>query len=603
MKRSHQRWWLIFAACVVGALATLAWISVLVLDLEREQDRARAERAHATALGDAMWTMDSWFGAHLSREATRPFFEYRAFYAQEQSYTRLLNRIEQGEVLVPSPLLSERFDFIELHFQLEVDGSWSSPTVPIGSQRDLIEANAEAADVYVPWRAKLAELSAAVDPAGLRDALESAEAELEELVGEPRDAYGGRGTGEGKLAQSRAQSTLKEQVAYRKFGKNWSSEAPTIDVGPLVPIWLEVGGEPRLAFVRRVHSSGGAAARSGEVVQGFLCYWRRLSTLLLRHAADVAPGATLEPIAKSEAPSEGRERLATIPAYLDAPPPPVAPRTGMSAARLTLAVSWIAALLALSAVGVTLRASIAYGEKRSRFASAVTHELRTPLTTFRMYSEMLASDMVRDEDTRREYLQTLQEESNRLAHLVENVLTYARLEDERRALRCASVSADEMFARLLPTLRPRCAEAGFDLVSQTEDANGATLVTDVEAVGQILFNLVDNACKYGQSPVGKRVELGAEVHDGRLLIRVRDHGAGIADKYRNTIFGAFDRGDRDPADDQPGVGLGLALARGLARDLGGELVLEHSSGAGACFRLELPVEEQSPGLHAAGSTS
>ena len=75
-----------------------------------------------------------------------------------------------------------------------------------------------------------------------------------------------------------------------------------------------------------------------------------------------------------------------------------------------------------------LLGALSLGKRRADFVSAVTHELRTPLTTFRMYAEMLADDMVPDPDQRREYLSTLLVESNRLRHLVENVLTYARLE-------------------------------------------------------------------------------------------------------------------------------------------------------------------------------
>ena len=70
---------------------------------------------------------------------------------------------------------------------------------------------------------------------------------------------------------------------------------------------------------------------------------------------------------------------------------------------------------------------------------------------------------------------------------------------------------------------------------------------------------------------------------------MRDHGLGISNARRHAIFGAFDRGGRDPSDEQPGVGLGLALSLGLARALGGDLVLERRAESGACFRLELPI--------------
>ena len=126
---------------------------------------------------------------------------------------------------------------------------------------------------------------------------------------------------------------------------------------------------------------------------------------------------------------------------------------------------------------------------------------------------------------------------------------------------------------------------------ETETPGAIVVETDVEAVEQVLFNLVDNACKYGRDRGGGEVELLVGLAGDSLALRVRDHGAGVPPSAARAIFHAFDRGGLDPSDPNPGVGLGLALSRGLARDLGGDLVLE-TGGAigGACFRLCLPRE-------------
>ena len=105
-------------------------------------------------------------------------------------------------------------------------------------------------------------------------------------------------------------------------------------------------------------------------------------------------------------------------------------------------------ILAISAVGFTLRSTMALGERRARFASAVTHELRTPLTTFRMYSEMLADDMVKDPAQRATYLSTLRSEADRLSRLVENVLCFARLEDGRYRGRRERVAVSDLLERV-----------------------------------------------------------------------------------------------------------------------------------------------------------
>jgi signal transduction histidine kinase len=123
------------------------------------------------------------------------------------------------------------------------------------------------------------------------------------------------------------------------------------------------------------------------------------------------------------------------------------------------------------------------------------------------------------------------------------------------------------------------------------DLDGLHLKTDPEAVSQILFNLVDNACKYGRGEGGGAVELSAQAAGRVLHLRVRDRGVGVPRRSRRAIFQAFDRGGRDVSDAHPGVGLGLALARGLARDLGGDLVLEPTPGGpGATFCLWLPCD-------------
>ena len=112
---------------------------------------------------------------------------------------------------------------------------------------------------------------------------------------------------------------------------------------------------------------------------------------------------------------------------------------------------------------------------------------------------------------------------------------------------------------------------------------------DAEAVGQILGNLVDNAAKYANGTSASTIHLGAKAANGSVVLTVRDHGPGIAREQAAAIFEPFARGGRDPSDPVPGVGLGLALARGLARDLGGELTLESPADGGARFRLELPA--------------
>ncbi len=370
----------------------------------------------------------------------------------------------------------------------------------------------------------------------------------------------------------------------------------SVQVDELVPVWLSPNADPdakhdrELVLLRRV--------RIGDetLYQGVLCDWNALRGALIEQISDLFPNAQLlaEP-QPSPALLESGRLLGSVPATLETSPPRIT-WNGMgglllSPARTTLALAWLAVIGAIIAAGITLRSSIHFGEKRSRFASAVTHELRTPLTTFRMYSEMLADGMVRDEAQRQTYLRTLQQESGRLSTLVENVLSYARLEEGRAARHMQALTADDLIGRVRGVLQRRAEDAGMQLeISNHVGGDGASsqrFTTDAEVVEQILFNLIDNACKYAADGEDKRIEIVLGEQADRLTITVRDHGPGISPEHERAIFKAFERGAHGPGDTIPGVGLGLALSRGLARDLGGELTLEHCEGCGACFMLTL----------------
>jgi signal transduction histidine kinase len=227
-------------------------------------------------------------------------------------------------------------------------------------------------------------------------------------------------------------------------------------------------------------------------------------------------------------------------------------------------------------------------ERRAAFVSAVTHELRTPLTTFRLYTEMLGQGMVADEGRRREYLRTLAAEADRLSHLVENVLSYARLERGPPPSHHENVTLSQILARVTPRLAARAGQAGMELAVVASPATAeATVQADVSAVEQILFNLVDNACKYAAGATDRRIHVDAEVNGNQVLLRVRDHGPGLDRAALRRLFQPFNKSAHEAAKSAPGVGLGLALSRRYAQAMGGELTLERSGDGGAAFTLRL----------------
>jgi len=280
--------------------------------------------------------------------------------------------------------------------------------------------------------------------------------------------------------------------------------------------------------------------------------------------------------------------LASVPARLKAATP-VGQLESTLPTTAILGITWGITVLALAVLGFTLRAAIGFGERRARFASAVSHELRTPLTTFRMYSEMLADDIVTEPTARREYLATLRQEADRLARVVENVLAWSRLEEGRFAARRERHALPGLLARAAPPLQRRLADAGMVLAVELDDsAREAVLLTDEDAVGQILFNLVDNAAKYASRSGNPTINVQLSAEPRTVKIIVRDHGPGIAPDRASDLFRPFSKSAQQAANSAPGVGLGLALCRRLARQLGGDLRYEAPTGQGAAFAVILP---------------
>jgi signal transduction histidine kinase len=250
-----------------------------------------------------------------------------------------------------------------------------------------------------------------------------------------------------------------------------------------------------------------------------------------------------------------------------------------------LLIGWIAVLCALAAVAVMVRGIMRLSERRASFVSAVTHELRTPLTTFQLYSDMLQSGAVKEEK-RGEYFRTLHREAGRLSHLVENVLAFSGIEKGSARAAPATLPAGDLVGPMLERFAERLQEAGMKLSCDPADPAWRVVVkADRAAVEHVLFNLVDNAAKYATGT--KEVEITPEPGRDRFSILVTDHGPGINAAERKRVFRAFHKSAAAAAESRPGVGLGLALSRRLARAGGGDLLLR-DCGAGTCFVLSLP---------------
>jgi signal transduction histidine kinase len=331
---------------------------------------------------------------------------------------------------------------------------------------------------------------------------------------------------------------------------------------------------------------------AGEALEGVRLDGPGVRAWLLAGVRDLLPLAGLFPLRQGEAADPGR-RLALLPLRLDPGPLPASPAApeGPSAVRLGLVAAFTAVLLSTAAAALLLTASLRLARRRADFVSAVTHELRTPLTTFRLYSEMLADDMVPGAE-RRAYLDTLRDEAARLGHLVENVLAFARLERGRKRMTVEEIGLGELVGEAASRLAQRAERDGLGLdVEVSPAATAARVRIDRLSVERILQNLVDNACKYGRSAAASRLQLTARLGDRGAVLTLRDHGRGLPrDRWgRRRLFRPFHRSAEQAAGAEPGIGLGLALSRRLARGFGGDLRVVEPAGGGAAFELRLPL--------------
>jgi|UniRef100_UPI0037833DB4 signal transduction histidine kinase len=336
-----------------------------------------------------------------------------------------------------------------------------------------------------------------------------------------------------------------------------------------------------------------AVVDGARMVQGVWLDWPALREAWLKEITDLFPDAHLEPAANvslGTRPTDDPLRFAALPVRLVAGVIQLPPLPFWTPLRKSLAIALACVLLAAAAVGLVLHGTVALSERRADFVSAVTHELRTPLTTFRLYSEMLADGMVTDEAQRKTYLDTLTGEAGRLSHLVENVLAYARLERGSAKARAENVTIGELLDRIFPRLKQRADDCGMEVrIHATEMDRKTQLHIDAAAVEQILFNLVDNACKYAAPRAAEPViHVEADTSGKFAMLRVRDHGGGISRSERRRIFHPFHKSADQAAHSAPGVGLGLALCRRLATALGGAITLDTAHKDGACFVLSLP---------------
>jgi signal transduction histidine kinase len=278
-----------------------------------------------------------------------------------------------------------------------------------------------------------------------------------------------------------------------------------------------------------------------------------------------------------------------------------------SQARSTSLVIWIMVLILFISVagGGTMVLSSVYGEmrlaqKKATFVTNVSHELKTPLTSISLFIELLRGKRPVSAEKRESYLSQMASETERLTRLINNVLDFsaATARTGRKRYAMETIDAGAVTEQIVESQRVRLESRGFSL-SLSHPAGETPVRADGEALKQVLLNILANAEKY--SPGRKEIEVTVESAADNVLVHVLDRGIGIAENDRERIFREFFRVDDSLSSRVQGTGLGLTIARRIARDHGGEVTCLPRDGGGSDFVVRLPRREPGYGpLNGAG---
>jgi len=233
---------------------------------------------------------------------------------------------------------------------------------------------------------------------------------------------------------------------------------------------------------------------------------------------------------------------------------------------------------------------------KSRFLAVMSHELRTPLNAIAGYSDLLDLGIHGElSEAQREALRRIQKSERHLLGLIEDVLTYARVETGQLKFHLAPLDILDLVTTTEALVAPQILARGLRLDLSGCKA-GVFVEVDRYKTQQILVNLVANAIKF--TPPGGTIAISCTADASSVWLAVSDTGIGIPSDSLATIFEPFVQVDTRLTRTHEGVGLGLAISRDLARAMGGDLTVDSRIGEGSCFTLTLRrVAKAAPRLH------
>jgi len=225
---------------------------------------------------------------------------------------------------------------------------------------------------------------------------------------------------------------------------------------------------------------------------------------------------------------------------------------------------------------------------KNDFVATVTHELKTPLASTRLFVDTLLEGRCRDEQQQREYLELIARENKRLSRLIDNFLTFSRMERNKRTFCFEDLEPAAIAASATDAVHENFECSGCTLTMQVAD-NLPLIVADEDSMITVLLNLLDNACKYSDDD--KRIELRVFEKDHAVCFQVQDNGIGMAKRELSKILDRFYQVDQSLSRKCGGAGLGLSIVNFIVDAHGGKIDIESEPGEGSTFTVRIPATD------------
>jgi signal transduction histidine kinase len=245
-------------------------------------------------------------------------------------------------------------------------------------------------------------------------------------------------------------------------------------------------------------------------------------------------------------------------------------------------------VLILAAGGIAGQAvgrQIKVNRLKNDFIATVSHELKTPLASMRVLADTLLEGNYKDQKQATEYLHLICKENKRLSGLIDNFLTFSRMERNKQAFEMVKTDPAVIANAAVEAVKTKLSKGQCEFEVKIND-DLPDVSADHDAIVTVLVNLLDNAYKYSHEQ--KRIEFGVYFEDGSVCFRVSDNGIGLSQRAIKKIFKRFYQVDRSLSRRAEGCGLGLSIAKFIVDAHKGSISIESKPGAGSTFTVKLP---------------